>query len=121
MVQIDGIISGDDAGGKGQKQVIVLAATNAPWDLDEAIRYIAPRCDWEATVTRRSRRRLEKRVYIPLPNSKDRGELFRIHTESLTLADDVDMDELAVQTNGACCPKRASPVLIHVDTVERTL
>ena len=34
---------------------MVLAATNRPWDLDEAIR-----------------RRLEKRVYIPLPSSGGR-------------------------------------------------
>lgn len=48
LVQMDGISSSDDQG----KVVMVLAATNFPWDIDEALR-----------------RRLEKRIYIPLPNS----------------------------------------------------
>jgi katanin p60 ATPase-containing subunit A1 len=43
----------------GAKNVIVLAATNRPQDLDEAIR-----------------RRLEKRVYIPLPTEVGRRQLF---------------------------------------------
>ncbi len=42
-------------------QVMVLAATNFPWDIDEALR-----------------RRLEKRIYIPLPAAPERCELLRL-------------------------------------------
>jgi katanin p60 ATPase-containing subunit A1 len=45
---------------------MVLAATNRPWDLDEAIR-----------------RRLEKRIYIPLPTTVGREELFKINLRGL--------------------------------------
>lgn len=48
LVQMDGATS---SANEENKFVIVLAATNRPWDLDEALR-----------------RRLEKRIYIPLPN-----------------------------------------------------
>lgn len=40
---------------------MVLAATNFPWDIDEALR-----------------RRLEKRIYIPLPNRKSLVSLMRL-------------------------------------------
>lgn len=60
------------------KTVIVLAATNTPWDLDEALR-----------------RRLEKRIYIPLPREEGRRELFRINMIDVELHEDVDMDALA--------------------------
>uniref|UniRef100_A0A4W5MY37 Katanin p60 (ATPase containing) subunit A 1 n=1 Tax=Hucho hucho TaxID=62062 RepID=A0A4W5MY37_9TELE len=55
---------------------MVLAATNFPWDIDEALR-----------------RRLEKIIYIPLPSAKGRVEL-------LELANDVDMAKIAEQMEG---------------------
>lgn len=47
LIQMDGLNALDD------KVIMVLAATNHPWDIDEAFR-----------------RRFEKRVYIGLPNGK---------------------------------------------------
>jgi len=62
LVQMDGVGQASSAGANGDqdneaasKNVMVLAATNRPWDLDEAIR-----------------RRLEKRIYIPLPTAAGR-------------------------------------------------
>ncbi|MEM6863657.1 MAG: AAA family ATPase [Bacteroidota bacterium] len=74
---MDGVDSSDE------RLVIVLAATNTPWDLDEAIR-----------------RRLEKRVYIPLPNHKARVALFRLNMRDLDVASDLDLDDLAARTDG---------------------
>ncbi len=49
---------------KLEKPVIVIAATNKPWILDEAILS-----------------RFEKRIYVPLPDRKAREEIFRLHLE----------------------------------------
>jgi katanin p60 ATPase-containing subunit A1 len=104
MVQMDGVDVGDEEddssgdnnnnnnesedgdGGKGvkkRKTVIVLAATNTPWALDEALR-----------------RRLEKRVYIPLPDAEGRQELFRINMKGVDLDADVQWTELAEKSCG---------------------
>ena len=60
---------------------MVLAASNIPWDLDPAIR-----------------RRLEKRVYIPLPTAKDRKKIFHICLKGLKTDEDIDWDILVKKT-----------------------
>jgi SpoVK/Ycf46/Vps4 family AAA+-type ATPase len=65
------------------KMVVVLAATNLPWSLDDALR-----------------RRLEKRIYIALPNQEAREALFKINLRQLQLAPEVDLTKLAEMTEG---------------------
>ena len=62
---------------------MVLATTNCPWDLDEAIR-----------------RRLEKRIYIPLPDAMARVELFSIYLRTLSVSPEVTPAILARATEG---------------------
>ncbi|GLH05023.1 Spastin [Gryllus bimaculatus] len=80
LVQMDGISSNSEDPGK---IVMVLAATNFPWDIDEALR-----------------RRLEKRIYIPLPNSDGREALLRINLREVKLDPDVDLKEVAARLKG---------------------
>ena len=62
---------------------MVLAATNRPWDLDEAIR-----------------RRLEKRIYIPLPPGEGRMSLFKINLKGIELGEDMDYEKMVELTDG---------------------
>mmetsp|Transcript_14487 Transcript_14487/g.14101 ORF Transcript_14487/g.14101 Transcript_14487/m.14101 type:complete len:133 (-) Transcript_14487:137-535(-) len=87
---MDGVTSANSAGANEQqddneqkKNVMVLAATNRPWDLDEAIR-----------------RRLEKRIYIPLPTENGRKELFKINLKGIRTEEDVDWNILYKATDG---------------------
>ncbi|XP_067013451.1 katanin p60 ATPase-containing subunit A-like 1 isoform X2 [Anabrus simplex] len=80
LVQMDGISSNSEDSGK---IVMVLAATNFPWDIDEALR-----------------RRLEKRIYIPLPNSEGREVLLRINLREVKLDPDVDLKDIATRLKG---------------------
>ncbi|KAJ4749440.1 Katanin p60 ATPase-containing subunit A1 [Rhynchospora pubera] len=83
LVQIDGV-NNSSTGEDGQKKlVMVLAATNFPWDIDEALR-----------------RRLEKRIYMPLPDFNSRKELIKINLRTVEVAPDVNFDEVAKRTEG---------------------
>jgi len=78
LVQMDGV-------GKTEGQVLVLGATNVPWELDAAIR-----------------RRFEKRVYIPLPEPPARAYMCKLHLGDTpnSLTED-EFDNLGEITGGA--------------------
>lgn len=86
LVQMDGmnsVAAPDGEAGGAARMVMVLAATNFPWELDEAMR-----------------RRLEKRVYIPLPDEAARPALFEINLDGIDRAPDLDLAALARRTDG---------------------
>ncbi|KAL4396582.1 hypothetical protein AHAS_Ahas01G0106300 [Arachis hypogaea] len=81
LVQVDGVNNSSTNEDGTRKIIMVLAATNFPWDIDEALR-----------------QRLKKRIYIPLPNFESRKELIRINLK--TVASDVNIDDMARRTEG---------------------
>jgi len=77
LAQMDGV-------GKTRDHLLVLGATNTPWDIDSGIR-----------------RRFEKRIYIPLPDYEARLAVLKIHigkTPSQVSAE--DLAEIAQRTEG---------------------
>jgi vacuolar protein-sorting-associated protein 4 len=78
LVQMDGV-------GQHEGSVLVLGATNVPWELDAAIR-----------------RRFEKRVYIPLPEAEARAYMAKLHLgDTPSELTDEDFDKLGEITAGA--------------------
>lgn len=65
------------------QMVMVLAATNFPWDIDEALR-----------------RRLEKRIYIPLPTDEGREVLLKINLREVKLDPNVDLKAISKRLEG---------------------
>jgi vacuolar protein-sorting-associated protein 4 len=78
LQEIQGIKSTHD------KPLLVLGATNRPWDIDTAMLS-----------------RFEKKVYVPLPDMPARAGIFKIHTAGINSAlTDEDFIELAVRSEG---------------------
>jgi transitional endoplasmic reticulum ATPase len=67
------------------KDVVVIGATNRPDMVDVAL--LRPG-------------RLDRLVYIPPPNASSRAQIFAIHLLGKPLADDVDIEQLAKETEG---------------------
>merc|ERR1711978_240917 len=75
LIQMDGLSTSK---GADEKVVMVLAATNHLWDIDDAFR-----------------RRFEKRVYIKLPNAEGRKSLLDLNLKDIELDDEVDLNEIS--------------------------
>ncbi|KHN73888.1 Spermatogenesis-associated protein 5 [Toxocara canis] len=65
--------------------VLVLAATNRPDTLDSAL--LRPG-------------RLDRAIYVPLPDEDTRLSILRLHLNGMQIGEDVDMDELVSGTSG---------------------
>ncbi|EKX46166.1 hypothetical protein GUITHDRAFT_157748 [Guillardia theta CCMP2712] len=63
LIQMDGVMSSSDL-------VFLLCASNLPWDLDSALL-----------------RRLEKRIFVPLPSEEARKNIIRKRTEGFSGSD----------------------------------
>ena len=78
LSEIQGVKSTHD------KPLLVLGATNRPWDIDTAMLS-----------------RFEKKVYVPLPDMPARAGIFKIHTAGINSdLTDEDYVELAVRSEG---------------------
>jgi vacuolar protein-sorting-associated protein 4 len=77
LVQMQGV-------GKDDEGILVLGATNIPWDLDPAVR-----------------RRFQKKIYISLPDEQARLVMLKLNLGDTpnTLTED-DLKELAALTEG---------------------
>ena len=72
----------DGVSTKADDKILVLGATNRPWDIDEAFR-----------------RRFEKRIYLPMPDLDARTELFKIYVKEIEVDQDFNADKLVEATD----------------------
>lgn len=82
LVQFDGV--GTISGGGGDERVLIIGATNRPYEIDDA-----------------ARRRFRKRLYIPLPDANGRKAMLQnmLKKQNHGLTED-DVDEIVASTDG---------------------
>ncbi|VAI82987.1 unnamed protein product [Triticum turgidum subsp. durum] len=105
MVNWEGLLTKDD------ERVVVLAATNRPYDLDEAVI-----------------RRLPRRLMVNLPNAPNRERILKLILSKEVLAEDVNLESVASMTDGysgsdlkekslAITEGRPDPALLTADDI----
>merc|ERR1719265_2513106 len=72
-------------GMKGRSNVVVIAATNRPNTIDQALRRFG---------------RFDRELDIGVPDDNGRLEILRIHTKNMKLAPDVQLQEISANTHG---------------------
>jgi len=77
LVELDGVATDNEG-------ILILAATNAPWHVDDAFRRPG---------------RFDRVVFVPPPDRSARAEIVRIHLEG-RLQEDIDLDRIAARTEG---------------------
>ena len=65
--------------------VVVIAATNLPNNIDPALRRPG---------------RFDREIEIPIPDARGRRQILEVHSRGMPLANDVNMDEIAAITHG---------------------
>lgn len=80
LIQMDGL---NNEQNDEDMKVMVLAATNHPWRIDQAFR-----------------RRFEKRVFVSLPNDESRLALLSLYLKNISTCDDLDINKIAEHMKG---------------------
>ena len=78
LYEMDGVEANNE-------NVLVLAATNAPWDVDPALRRSG---------------RFTKTIYIPEPDFKSRKAILKIHAKKIPLSKHIAWNRIALATIG---------------------
>jgi len=76
LMEIDGFST------KKDEKVIIIAATNRPWDLDDAM------------ISR-----FQRKIYVPLPEADSRKKIFEIHLKGSSLSG-LTIDDLSGMSDG---------------------
>ncbi len=83
--EIDQLLTEMDGIESLKQDVLIISATNSPWDVDPALRRAG---------------RFTRQIFVPPPNSDTRIKIFQICTKDKPLSDDINFEKLAKLIKG---------------------